>query len=80
MEGEEAERNCKAKGNPEPNVKWIKGSIIIVDGNGTSATLRIEDINKTSTGVYTCYAEAVSDVMGRSKLSSSQDINLIVKC
>jgi len=71
---------CTAEGNPEPNVTWMRGSEVVNDGSGTNATLMIEDINRTSTGVYTCHAEAVSTVIGRDTLSSSQNINLLIKC
>jgi len=80
IEGENAKILCTAKGNPEPNVTWTRGSAVVNGGSGKSGTLMIEDINRTSTGVYTCHAEAVSDAKGRDKLSSSQNISLIIKC
>jgi len=80
MEGEHVERKCKAEGNPEPIVTWRKASKVISGGSSKCATLMIEDTKRTSAGVYTCHAEAVSAVVGRGTLSSSEDINLIVKC
>jgi len=80
IEGEKAELLCTAEGNPEPHVMWTRGSAVVNGGSGASATLMIKDINRTATGEYTCHAEAVSVVKGIYKLSSSQNINLIIKC
>jgi len=79
-EGENAEILCTAEGNPEPNVTWTRGSMVVNRVSGTNATLIIRVTNRTDAGMYTCHAEAASAVMGRDTLSSSQNINLIIKC
>ncbi|XP_066942937.1 hemicentin-1-like isoform X1 [Macrobrachium rosenbergii] len=61
VEGETAEFNCLASGQPEPIMFWFKeGSGIRIDDNvGVSVggkTLRIDVVDRDDSGIYTCFA------------------------
>ncbi|XP_033758217.1 hemicentin-1-like, partial [Pecten maximus] len=78
VESQTAQLTCDAEGNPTPTVEWLRGGTSVHTGQGTSVTLTLSDIDRSTTDNYTCRADGVSSVQGR-QLITKRIVYLLVQ-
>ena len=63
---------CEASGKPLPDVAWIRNGVL--ESSGKKVTfLKLENINRTDAGKYTCQANNSVEV-------TSIDTSIVVQC